>query len=187
MLLRPTASHVGPPPESLAPFRKRGLTFPLAPAPIRMLGRPKPCLDLGSQLISPFRCLSLSLFVCLSLPQLLLIFSLSQSLVRQLRDALLPFITLQLHLFLISFKGLLRFGWSLAVSKVGGVVGGGRPCMPPTGRFILHQGPFGRVGPPGWLDSLALRREQPWDSSGLPGRRGAFENKGAISQGGRWW
>ncbi|XP_053869719.1 anoctamin-8 isoform X1 [Malaclemys terrapin pileata] len=52
------------------------------------------------------------------LKELLLIFSLSQSLVRQLRDALLPFITLQLHLFLISFKGLLSFGWSLAVSKM---------------------------------------------------------------------
>ncbi|KAG8126811.1 hypothetical protein E2320_021940, partial [Naja naja] len=48
---------------------------------------------------------------------LLLIFSLFQSLVRQLKDAVLPSITLQLHLYLISFKGLLIFSWHLGISK----------------------------------------------------------------------
>lgn len=65
----------------------------------------------------------LSLFVSLSCPycppQLLFIFSLLQSLVRQLKDAVLPSITLQLHLYLISFKGLLSFCWHLGISKVG--------------------------------------------------------------------
>ncbi|NXG13134.1 ANO8 protein, partial [Grallaria varia] len=54
----------------------------------------------------------------LSLPQLLLIFSLSQSLVRQLKEALLPFILLHLHLSLIFLKGLLGFCWRLGVSKM---------------------------------------------------------------------
>ncbi|NXX75942.1 ANO8 protein, partial [Urocolius indicus] len=58
------------------------------------------------------------LSVLLSLPQLLLIFSLSQSLVRQLKEALLPFILLHLHLSLIFFKGLLGFCWRLGVSKM---------------------------------------------------------------------
>ncbi|XP_074834626.1 anoctamin-8 isoform X2 [Carettochelys insculpta] len=52
------------------------------------------------------------------LKELLLIFSLSQSLMRQLKDALLPFITLQLHLLLICFKGLLSFARTLAGSKM---------------------------------------------------------------------
>ncbi|NXM75208.1 ANO8 protein, partial [Serilophus lunatus] len=56
--------------------------------------------------------------VLLSLPQLLLIFSLSQSLVRQLKEALLPFILLHLHLSLIFLKGLLGFCWRLGVSKM---------------------------------------------------------------------
>ncbi|NXT59527.1 ANO8 protein, partial [Pluvianellus socialis] len=62
--------------------------------------------------------LSVCLSVLLSLPQLLLIFSLSQSLVRQLKEALLPFILLHLHLSLIFFKGLLGFCWRLGVSKM---------------------------------------------------------------------
>uniref|UniRef100_A0A8B9UJ26 Anoctamin n=1 Tax=Anas zonorhyncha TaxID=75864 RepID=A0A8B9UJ26_9AVES len=49
---------------------------------------------------------------------LLLIFSLSQSLMRQLKEALLPFIFLHLHLSLIFFKGLLGFCWRLGVSKM---------------------------------------------------------------------
>uniref|UniRef100_A0A8V1AHB2 Anoctamin n=1 Tax=Gallus gallus TaxID=9031 RepID=A0A8V1AHB2_CHICK len=49
---------------------------------------------------------------------LLLIFSLSQSLVRQLKEALLPFILLHLHLSLIFLKGLLGFCWRLGVSKM---------------------------------------------------------------------
>ncbi|OXB81708.1 UNVERIFIED_CONTAM: hypothetical protein H355_010269 [Colinus virginianus] len=53
------------------------------------------------------------------LKELLLIFSLSQSLVRQLKEALLPFILLHLHLSLIFLKGLLGFCWRLGVSKVG--------------------------------------------------------------------
>ncbi|NXB99851.1 ANO8 protein, partial [Orthonyx spaldingii] len=53
-----------------------------------------------------------------SLPQLLLIFSLSQSLARQLREALLPSILLHLHLSLIFLRRLLRFGWRLGVSKM---------------------------------------------------------------------
>ncbi|XP_027529645.1 anoctamin-8-like, partial [Neopelma chrysocephalum] len=53
------------------------------------------------------------------LKELLLIFSLSQSLVRQLKEALLPFILLHLHLSLIFLKGLLSFCWRLGVSKVG--------------------------------------------------------------------
>ncbi|NXF99015.1 ANO8 protein, partial [Sakesphorus luctuosus] len=56
--------------------------------------------------------------VLLSLPQLLFIFSLSQSLVRQLKEALLPFILLHLHLSLIFLKGLLSFCWRLGVSKM---------------------------------------------------------------------
>uniref|UniRef100_A0A8C6XHC9 Anoctamin n=1 Tax=Naja naja TaxID=35670 RepID=A0A8C6XHC9_NAJNA len=52
------------------------------------------------------------------LKELLLIFSLFQSLVRQLKDAVLPSITLQLHLYLISFKGLLIFSWHLGISKM---------------------------------------------------------------------
>ncbi|KAM8794860.1 anoctamin-8 [Eudromia elegans] len=51
------------------------------------------------------------------LKELLLIFSLSQSLVRQLKEALLPFIFLHLHLSLIFLKGLLGFCWRLGVSK----------------------------------------------------------------------
>ncbi|NXT25405.1 ANO8 protein, partial [Syrrhaptes paradoxus] len=51
-------------------------------------------------------------------PQLLLIFSLSQSLVRQLKEALLPFILLHLHLSLIFLKGLLGFCWRLGISKM---------------------------------------------------------------------
>ncbi|NXB22244.1 ANO8 protein, partial [Rhagologus leucostigma] len=53
-----------------------------------------------------------------SLPQLLLILSLSQSLARQLREALLPSILLHLHLSLIFLRRLLRFGWRLGVSKM---------------------------------------------------------------------
>ncbi|NXK56882.1 ANO8 protein, partial [Chauna torquata] len=64
------------------------------------------------------RSLSVCLSVLLSLPQLLLIFSLSQSLMRQLKEALLPFIFLHLHLSLIFFKGLLGFCWRLGVSKM---------------------------------------------------------------------
>ncbi|NXQ92344.1 ANO8 protein, partial [Nyctibius grandis] len=71
---------------------------------------PSPC--------SRSRSLSVCLSVLLSLPQLLLIFSLSQSLVRQLKDALLPFILLHLHLSLIFLKGLLGFCWRLGVSKM---------------------------------------------------------------------
>ncbi|KAM6041360.1 anoctamin-8 isoform 2-T3 [Chlamydotis macqueenii] len=52
------------------------------------------------------------------LKELLLIFSLSQSLARQLKEALLPFILLHLHLSLIFFKGLLGFCWKLGVSKM---------------------------------------------------------------------
>ncbi|NWQ83107.1 ANO8 protein, partial [Columbina picui] len=62
--------------------------------------------------------LSVCLSVLLSLPQLLLIFSLSQSLVRQLKEALLPFILLHLHLSLIFLKCLLGFCWRLGVSKM---------------------------------------------------------------------
>ncbi|NXD84692.1 ANO8 protein, partial [Halcyon senegalensis] len=74
----------------------------------------------GSPAPAPAHGLSLSvcLSVLLSLPQLLLIFSLSQSLVRQLKEALLPFILLHLHLSLIFFKGLLGFCWRLGVSKM---------------------------------------------------------------------
>lgn len=61
---------------------------------------------------------SFSVLVRLS-PQLLLIFSLFQSLVRQFKEALLPFITLQFHLFFIFFKGLMTFSWHLGISKVG--------------------------------------------------------------------
>ncbi|NXB10753.1 ANO8 protein, partial [Cnemophilus loriae] len=53
-----------------------------------------------------------------SLPQLLLIFSLSQSLARQLREALLPSILLHLHLSLIFLRRLLGFCWRLGVSKM---------------------------------------------------------------------
>ncbi|NXQ17525.1 ANO8 protein, partial [Peucedramus taeniatus] len=53
-----------------------------------------------------------------SLPQLLLILSLSQSLARQLREALLPSILLHLHLSLIFLRRLLRFCWTLGVSKM---------------------------------------------------------------------
>ncbi|XP_061200930.1 anoctamin-8 isoform X3 [Neopsephotus bourkii] len=52
------------------------------------------------------------------LKELLLIFSLSQSLARQLKEALLPFILLHLHLSLIFFKGLLGFCWRLGISKM---------------------------------------------------------------------
>ncbi|NXO45314.1 ANO8 protein, partial [Locustella ochotensis] len=52
-----------------------------------------------------------------SLPQLLLILSLSHSLVRQLREALLPSILLHLHLSLIFLRRLLRFCWTLGISK----------------------------------------------------------------------
>ncbi|XP_061457545.1 anoctamin-8 isoform X2 [Rhineura floridana] len=52
------------------------------------------------------------------LKELLLIFSFFQSLVRQLKDAVLPTIFLQLHLFLISFKGLLSCCWQLGLSKM---------------------------------------------------------------------
>ncbi|XP_019403601.1 PREDICTED: anoctamin-8 [Crocodylus porosus] len=80
------------------------------------------------------------------LKELLLIFSLSQSLVRQLKDALLPSITLQLHLFLISLKGLLGFCWRLAVSKVG--AGGAGPCMPPAACAWLKKCLNGGCGVP---------------------------------------
>ncbi|XP_019327747.1 PREDICTED: anoctamin-8, partial [Aptenodytes forsteri] len=69
-------------------------------------------------------CLSVCPSVLLSLPQLLLILSLSQSLMRQLKEALLPFILLHFHLCLIFFKGLLGFCWRLGVSKVGAGRGG---------------------------------------------------------------
>ncbi|KAM6231704.1 anoctamin-8 isoform 6-T6 [Spheniscus humboldti] len=52
------------------------------------------------------------------LKELLLILSLSQSLMRQLKEALLPFILLHFHLCLIFFKGLLGFCWRLGVSKM---------------------------------------------------------------------
>ncbi|KAM6993076.1 anoctamin-8 isoform 1-T1 [Passerculus sandwichensis] len=52
------------------------------------------------------------------LKELLLIFSLSQSLARQLREALLPSILLHLHLSLIFLRRLLRFCWTLGVSKM---------------------------------------------------------------------
>ncbi|XP_031948321.1 anoctamin-8 isoform X3 [Corvus moneduloides] len=52
------------------------------------------------------------------LKELLLILSLSQSLARQLREALLPSILLHLHLSLIFLRRLLLFGWSLGVSKM---------------------------------------------------------------------
>ncbi|XP_062452469.1 anoctamin-8 [Rhea pennata] len=52
------------------------------------------------------------------LKELLLIFSFSQSLARQLKEALLPFIFLHLHLFIIFLKGLLGFCWRLGVSKM---------------------------------------------------------------------
>ncbi|NWV82327.1 ANO8 protein, partial [Dasyornis broadbenti] len=64
-------------------------------------------------------CVSLVLpCVPVSLPQLLLILSLSQSLARQLREALLPSILLHLHLSLIFLKRLLGFCWTLGVSKM---------------------------------------------------------------------
>ncbi|NXB38698.1 ANO8 protein, partial [Eulacestoma nigropectus] len=46
------------------------------------------------------------------------ILSLSQSLARQLREALLPSIFLHLHLSLIFLRRLLRFAWRLGVSKM---------------------------------------------------------------------
>ncbi|XP_064252818.1 LOW QUALITY PROTEIN: anoctamin-8 [Passer domesticus] len=52
------------------------------------------------------------------LKELLLILSLSQSLARQLREALLPSILLHLHLSLIFLRRLLRFCWTLGVSKM---------------------------------------------------------------------
>ncbi|XP_038019751.1 anoctamin-8 isoform X5 [Motacilla alba alba] len=52
------------------------------------------------------------------LKELLLILSLSQSLARQLREALLPSILLHLHLSLIFLRRLLRFCWTLALSKM---------------------------------------------------------------------
>ncbi|NWV17112.1 ANO8 protein, partial [Origma solitaria] len=64
-------------------------------------------------------CVSLvSPCVAVSLPQLLLILSLSQSLARQLREALLPSILLHLHLSLIFLKRALRSCWTLGVSKM---------------------------------------------------------------------
>ncbi|OWK51294.1 Anoctamin-8 [Lonchura striata] len=51
------------------------------------------------------------------LKELLLILSLSQSLARQLREALLPSILLHLHLSLIFLRRLLRLCWTLALSK----------------------------------------------------------------------
>ncbi|NXA42563.1 ANO8 protein, partial [Eudromia elegans] len=83
---------------------------------------------------------SLSVCLCPSFcpsPQLLLIFSLSQSLVRQLKEALLPFIFLHLHLSLIFLKGLLGFCWRLGVSKVGA----GRVALPLGGGGGEEQGP----------------------------------------------
>uniref|UniRef100_A0A8D2Q0L8 Anoctamin n=1 Tax=Zosterops lateralis melanops TaxID=1220523 RepID=A0A8D2Q0L8_ZOSLA len=58
------------------------------------------------------------------LKELLLILSLSQSLARQLREALLPSILLHLHLSLIFLRRLLRSCWTLGVSKVGAGRGG---------------------------------------------------------------
>ncbi|KAM4883984.1 anoctamin-8 [Sylvia borin] len=52
------------------------------------------------------------------LKELLLILSLSQSLARQLREALLPSIFLHLHLSLIFLRRLLRLAWTLGVSKM---------------------------------------------------------------------
>nr|XP_030112705.3 anoctamin-8 isoform X3 [Taeniopygia guttata] len=52
------------------------------------------------------------------LKELLLILSLSQSLARQLREALLPSILLHLHLSLIFLRRLLRLSWTLALSKM---------------------------------------------------------------------
>ncbi|NWI45824.1 ANO8 protein, partial [Picathartes gymnocephalus] len=63
-------------------------------------------------------CPRVSLVSLVSLPQLLLIFSLSQSLARQLREALLPSILLHLHLSLIFLRRLLGFCWTLGVSKM---------------------------------------------------------------------
>lgn len=105
--------------------------------------RPPPLL-LSPHAASPLTGLSLSvcLSVLLSLPQLLLIFSLSQSLMRQLKEALLPFIFLHLHLSLIFFKGLLGFCWRLGVSKVGAGRAGGRACHPrPPPRTPAPGGP----------------------------------------------
>ncbi|XP_066491744.1 anoctamin-8 [Tiliqua scincoides] len=52
------------------------------------------------------------------LKELLLIFSLFQSLVRQLKAAILPSIILQFHLYLISLKGLMSFCWQLGITKM---------------------------------------------------------------------
>ncbi|NXR19918.1 ANO8 protein, partial [Cinclus mexicanus] len=74
----------------------------------------RPCLCV-TVLVSP-SCPFCVPFV--SLPQLLLILSLSQSLARQLREALLPSIFLHLHLSLIFLRRLLSFCWTLGVSKM---------------------------------------------------------------------
>ncbi|XP_030921036.1 anoctamin-8 [Geospiza fortis] len=63
------------------------------------------------------------------LKELLLILSLSQSLARQLREALLPSILLHLHLSLIFLRRLLRFCWTLGVSKVGAPGGAAEPAV----------------------------------------------------------
>ncbi|KAL8177905.1 UNVERIFIED_CONTAM: Anoctamin-8 [Gekko kuhli] len=52
------------------------------------------------------------------LKELLLIFSLFQSLVRQLKDALLPSVLLQFHLSLILLKNLLSLCWQSGTSKM---------------------------------------------------------------------
>ncbi|XP_053558904.1 anoctamin-8 isoform X2 [Bombina bombina] len=52
------------------------------------------------------------------LKELLLVFSLPQSFKRQIKDALLPFLTLQFHLFLIVLRALLRSAWCLCRSKM---------------------------------------------------------------------
>ncbi|KAM4809439.1 anoctamin-8 [Rhinophrynus dorsalis] len=52
------------------------------------------------------------------LKELLLVFSLPQSFTRQVKDALLPFLTLQYHLFLIVLRALLRSAWCLFTSKM---------------------------------------------------------------------
>ncbi|XP_044141548.1 anoctamin-8 isoform X1 [Bufo gargarizans] len=52
------------------------------------------------------------------LTELLLVFSLPQSFTRQIKDALLPFLTLQFHLFLIVLRGLLRSAWRFIRSKM---------------------------------------------------------------------
>ncbi|CAJ0918323.1 unnamed protein product [Ranitomeya imitator] len=49
---------------------------------------------------------------------LLLVFSLPHSFTRQIKGALLPFLTLKFHLFLIVLRGLLRSAWRFIRSKM---------------------------------------------------------------------